>query len=356
MVFFIYRSVYEGPSGKLVRHFPDATVLDWFRRVWDEAGSGDAYEWITRELGASVYGLSTIFETGLPAPRSTAELHRLLEEHLDVEQELRVDEHSVRVLTDDDEVMLAYFFVEDALVAAEPERWAYLLHDGWKLPDVPPGFSDDRSFTSPVTTWTATPAPPGGEGATYAVVLTFYSTFDSMGWNMPACFPGTRLPRLAATLRETDAPIDEWSGELAVLRALVAPGEDEIGPALERCNRWPDFEQDISETYGAHQQAHEIGLRLLQGFAPARGRDPHRTIIRQSEHVAQMAIHIDDYFGYRQWFVFDDVWAAAHPDLAASLLHCGSHWDPRCHRDHGIGECTPPGRQYRPASLPGAGA
>jgi hypothetical protein len=52
MVSFIYRSVYEGPSGKLVRHFPDATVLDCFRRVWDEAGAGDAYEWVTRELGA----------------------------------------------------------------------------------------------------------------------------------------------------------------------------------------------------------------------------------------------------------------------------------------------------------------
>jgi hypothetical protein len=47
MVSFIYRSVYEGPSGKLVRHFPDATVLDWFRRVWDEAGASNRQDlWI----------------------------------------------------------------------------------------------------------------------------------------------------------------------------------------------------------------------------------------------------------------------------------------------------------------------
>ncbi|WP_432865146.1 hypothetical protein [Microbispora rosea] len=99
MVYFVYRSVYEGPSGRLVRHFPDATVLDWFRRVWDDAASQDAYKWVERELGANVYGLHTIFETGLPAPRTHGELRRILKEHLYVERTLRVDRHSVRVLT-----------------------------------------------------------------------------------------------------------------------------------------------------------------------------------------------------------------------------------------------------------------
>ena len=51
-----------------------------------------------------------------PAPQSMRELRDLLEKHLYVEQELRVDEHSVRVLTDDDEVDLAYFFVDGQLV------------------------------------------------------------------------------------------------------------------------------------------------------------------------------------------------------------------------------------------------
>lgn len=183
--------------------------------------------------------------------------------------------------------------------------------------------------------------PPAGEGATYAVVLTSYATSDSIGGNTPVCFPGVRLPRFAATLREAGATLDEWPEELVVLRALVAPGEDEIGPALKRCNRWPDFEREIAETYDAHRQAHEFALRLLEGFEPSHGRDPDRTIIRHSEHVAQMAIHIDGYFGYRQWFFFDDVWAAAYPDLAASLLDYGPHWDPRCPRDHGYGECVP---------------
>ncbi|GIH25794.1 hypothetical protein Aph01nite_41040 [Acrocarpospora phusangensis] len=333
MVFFIYRSFYEGPLSKLVRHFPDATVLDWFRRVWDDAGADDAYAWVEREFGTNVYGLHTIFESGLPAPESMPELRELLEKHLYVEQELRVDEHSVRVLTDDDEVDLAYFFVDDALVAAEPDRWAYLLHEGWELPF--DGSPAGGVFVPPQPPAALTSAPPGGEGVTYAVVLTFYASGDSIGWCPPYSFPGVRLPRLAAALRASGDSLSEWPGELLVLRALVAPGEGELRPALERCNRWPIFGEEASETFGAHAQAHETALRRVEAFEPAHGRDPERTLIRQGEHVAQMSIHIDSFFGYQQWFFFDDVWASAHPDLATSLLHYGAHWDPRCSRGHG---------------------
>lgn len=341
MVFFVYRSFYEGPLGKLVRHFPDARVLDWFRRVWDGAGAGDAYEWIERELGADVYGLNTIFETGLPAPESMRELRELLEKHLYVEQELRVDEHSVRVLTDDDEVDLAYFFVDDALVASEPDRWAYLLHEGWELPETLRTASADQVFIPPVPVEALISTPQGGEGVTYAVVLTFYASIDSIGYCPPKSFPGVRLPQLAEALRATDVRLGEWPRELLHLRALVAPDESEIRPALERCNRWPSFEEEIPETYGAHPQAHETALRLLEGFEPSSGRDPDRTLIRQGEHMAQMSIHMDDVFGYRQWFFFDDVWAAAHPDLTTSLMHYGVHWDPRCPRSHGDAEDCP---------------
>ena len=33
-------------------------------------------------------------------------------------------------------------------------------------------------------------------------------------------------------------------------------------------------------------------------------------------------------FGYQQWYLFDDMWAAAHPDLAASLLRYATSWNP----------------------------
>lgn len=44
-------------------------------------------------------------------------------------------------------------------------------------------------------------------------------------------------------------------------------------------------------------------------------------------HIAQVARHIDSFFEFDQWFLFDTRWAAAHPDLARSLLRYAAHGD-----------------------------
>jgi hypothetical protein len=43
----------------------------------------------------------------------------------DPEHNIRVDQHSVRAKTDNDEVDLAYFFVDDALLRSRPDCGAY---------------------------------------------------------------------------------------------------------------------------------------------------------------------------------------------------------------------------------------
>jgi hypothetical protein len=110
-VYFVYRTHYEGPLSRRVRRLPDAGVLDWFRRGW---GCADGRDWVTAELDGSVYGLASIFDhartEGLPRPETVDELRTLLHEHLYVEggpDYIRLDEHSLRVRTDDDVVELA---------------------------------------------------------------------------------------------------------------------------------------------------------------------------------------------------------------------------------------------------------
>ncbi|MFE0155149.1 hypothetical protein ACFWY5_48980 [Nonomuraea sp. NPDC059007] len=340
-MYFVYRSWYEGPLSKLVRHYPGLSVLDWFRRSWYEAAGEDAYEWVRREFGTDVYGLGSIFETGEPAPESMAELRRLMREHLYYEEELRVDDHSVRVLTNDDDVKLAYYFADDALVLAEPERWAYpVWEEGWRLPDTPA--DQGRTFEPPVPPIRTELSHAGQVGVTYAVILDFPDGDRSAGGLRPTVLPGVRLPELAAALRESDADPERWDEELLTLRALTAPGEERIGAALERRNRWPD--ESIPESAAArrrhlaalarpHQEAHARALRLLNGFTPEDERDPGRTLIHLGDHLAQMCVH-SGYFGHAQWFLFDDLWAAAHSDLAASLIHYAGHWDPGCARRH----------------------
>ena len=327
---FVYRSHYEGPLGRRVRRLPDATVLDWFRRGWSV---DDPRAWVEAELGGDVYGLSSIFEAAaehrLAEPQTWEQLHALLGEQLYIEGDpatnLRLDGHALRVRTDDDEVDLAYMFVDDALAAADPQRWAYPLHDEWPLPT--DAGSPKRTFATDDLPLARSTVRGDGSGCTYAVFLTFRDgcSFDNP---TPIAFSGVRLPDFADRLRR--ATVDECSGwplELQVLRTLVAPDEQDITAALDRANRWPGF--------GINAQSpapptHEAALGQTTSVEQYEfGRDPDRSLLHVDEHIAQLAMYVSEEFGYQQWFLFDDVWAASHPDLAESLLRYAAHWDPQ---------------------------
>ncbi|MFY1692705.1 hypothetical protein [Plantactinospora sp. WMMB782] len=347
-VYFCYRSHYDGPLSKHVRHLPGVRVLDWFRQGW---AVEDPEQWVEDQLGVDVYGLDSVFEEAavrqLAPPRDWRELHELLAEHLYLEGEpethLRVTEHSVRAYTDDDEVELAYFLLDDEVVAAEPERLAYLFQS-WPLPaevTVP-----DRPGAAFVPVLPARPAlpPAGGPGDSYAVLLTFYDG-ASIATTPPQVFPGVRLPGLAARLRDglaaSGEPDPDWPPELKVLAALVEPADESIEPALRRANAWPGFQQTICEPWpdlpdrtdspgdGSGGGDHDPVRARRAAFPAVRDdRHPERSMLLVSAHLAQLAMHIDEVFGYQQWFLFDDLWAASHPDLAQSLLRYASQWDP----------------------------
>jgi hypothetical protein len=319
MICFVYRCPDESVLGKHVRWLPDDTVLDWFRRGWDEAAT-DPNAWLLSELGVEVYGLDSIFEEAvereLPKPGSMRQLRKLLKRHLYVEGKVRVDELSVRALTDDDEVPLAYFFLDRRVVAAYADRLAYAVHEEWPLPADAP----EPSAAEPVTT----------------VVM---SLLGDVLWETQTAmvrFPGVRLPEFARHLREAEVD-DDWPAELTVLRSTIGP-DDDLEQALRLMNRWTawhDQELDITGLEGDHAEAHRIARSVVAGVVehemvgPFGARRPGLSRIDVAKHVAQTAYHIDDQYGYQQLFVFDDVWAANHRYLASSLLRWFSgKWDP----------------------------
>ncbi|WP_328474922.1 hypothetical protein OHA21_16530 [Actinoplanes sp. NBC_00393] len=320
MICFVYRSPCEGLLGKHVRWLPDATVLDWFRRGWTEA-SADPGAWVQAELGADVYGLDSIFEEAaqrsLPSPGSMPELRKLLQAHLYVEGAVKVDDHSVRASTDDDEVPLAYFFLDQSLVAAEPARLAYALHEQWPLPADAAEHSDDE----PVTT--------------FAVSALGDADWDTQGHVVR--LPGVRLPDLPGWLRATDVR-RAWPQELILLRAAVGPYDTDLQPALDRINRWGAWNDQYLDVAGLdadHDQAHRVVVEVMAQVAghdripgPLGRRRPADGRITVADHLAQGVLHLDDTFGYQQWFVFDDVWAARHRYLAKSLTRWfNGKWD-----------------------------
>ena len=373
---FVYRSPYEGPSPALVRRLPDRTPLAWFRRVW--AATADAgriddqlhsyrlvEEHLAAELGTDVFDLTMLFTAGRgsnpvpgldragPLPAATWEelrdlLCRCLRLEGDPDGLVQVDEHSVRVRTNDDDELpglACCFFLDDALVRAAPDRAAYLMRGDWRLPAT---IGTGRSgFEAPFPVRTLLERR-SGTGATWVVTL---DTSGELGDAPPVAFSGVRLPELARLLR-TSAPPDtragrrfryrwsSWPWQPLVLRALVAPGDRGIGAALGRYNHMAWNLGDEASVEALRRSAEEPWAaartrmaRFLRELPPDQRseeswRDPGLSRIQATRHLVQGTIHMSQHLACQRWYLFDDVWAAAHPDLAASLLRCAAGWDP----------------------------
>lgn len=186
---------------------------------------------------------------------------------------------------------------------------------------------------------------PGGTGTTYMILFTL----DGFDEPPPVALSGVRLPQLADYLQavvpeQTDRHQGHgrwpccWPYGLLALRALIAPGEQRLGPALRRYNHWePQLQTShlIELVWRSGARDHAAAHAQIQPWPPQRSsaeernrRDPARSRIRATQHLVQAAIHIDQVFGYERWYLFDDVWAATHPALASSLLRCAASWDP----------------------------
>lgn len=341
-IWFVYRSHYEGPLSKRVCRLDAPSILAWFQeKIADARGSSTPREVADADLGGSVYGFGSLLaaakEHKLAAPKSTAALRALLHKHLYVEggpENIRLDDHSLRVLTDDDEVMLAYYFFDDDALREHGERIAWLLEEDPCLVDG----DEDGAFTPPAPV--SALGPDGrGEGVTYACLFTFHDSESMPG--SAHVIRGARLPELAAHLRRVvpDAEPASWSAEaletwpieLRLLRAMIDEGESTLAPALGRCAAYPidAVAGTIAGTrlgVGPHAGARAELERAALGKAH-RG-DPSQSIVHEGEHVAVLAAHTSKHFGHQQWILFDDRWAAAYPDLAGSLLLYATDWDP----------------------------
>ncbi|MGI5153092.1 hypothetical protein ACQEVC_43105 [Plantactinospora sp. CA-294935] len=106
------------------------------------------------------------------------ELRELLDEHLWVESDdpIRLDERGLRVRTNDDEVDLAYFFLEDEAVDAHPDRLAYLVNGTWPLPSG--AAASGATFTPDLVLRVVGPPGPGSDSV-YAVRISWQHTADN---------------------------------------------------------------------------------------------------------------------------------------------------------------------------------
>jgi hypothetical protein len=335
-LWFVYRSHYEGPLSKRVVQLDAPSLLDWFQKLCQQARAAEDPNQLAKEvLGGHVYGFSSLLEAvkenALDPPKSIDELRELLDEHLYVEGEFVLDEHSLRVATDDDEVALAYFFFDDT-AAARTDRVAWLLHQEPALPDG----KSDTAFNAPVEVTAFEPAGRG-PGRTWACLFTF-TDGDSMPGTV-GVFEGVRLPALTQHLSSVTPPakpvkwskeyVDSWPLELRLLRAYSsAPLADALARAGQSTLATLASSDHNTSRLGlvdvstSAREFDELAAKLTH---PG---DPSRNIVAVGEHAALLCVHAHNAFGYQQWILFDDLWAAAHTALASSLLRYATDWDP----------------------------
>ena len=339
-VYFVYRSHYEGPSGKHVRVLDGDSVLGWFQSAWERAKvAGDIGEWLKAELACDPYGLASIFEAArdesLPPPKSDRKLKSYLEEHLYVEGEVLFKPHALQVLTNDDEIELAYFFLDDFYLVENPGRAAYLLHDDWKLPST----NGEVSFKPSIKTRKLLP-PGNGEGVTYLAFLAFYDSgglTDLDEWGGPCRIEGVRVPHLCGYL-ENASPAEDWPMELMLLRSQLRTDEPkgrQLASALGRVAHLPVLrisEGDLGKP-PCGESVEQARVRVERGVGSLKGipdHDPTKSLVGASDHIAQLCLHVGDFFGkdtHHQWIIFDDLWAGRHRDLAEGILRYAKRWD-----------------------------
>ncbi len=338
-VYFVYRSHYEGPSGKHVQKLPGDSVLDWFKSVWNDAKNApDAAAWVKSTLGGDVYGLASIFEAAreesLKPPRTDEELEESLFGHLHVEGNLLYQPHAVQVLTDDDEIELAYYFFDDHYLQEHTGQAAYLLHDDWRLPT-----SSAREFHIPDIDTKEIHPPGTGSGATFLAFLAAYdsSSLSDIDIQAPCRIDGVRLPQLGDYLRNA-MPDEKWPFELKLLRSQLpsgATGEPGLRAAIERVARLPTLEINEQSPADGGLGTVEVASAELEKILKridnrTDGFDPAKSRTSTSDHIAQMCLHIGDYFGqdlYHQWILFDDLWAGTNVELAEGVLRFAKRWD-----------------------------
>ncbi|MEO0601755.1 MAG: hypothetical protein AAF211_09975 [Myxococcota bacterium] len=380
-VTFALRAVDLGPTGTFVAHFDNETVLDWFVHHWialaaDEHESAEAH--VEYVMGTYVYGLSSlgvaIQRENLAPPRSMEELRRILTEHLYVEGEVRVEEHCIQALTDDDNSELAYFFVDDAFLAAHGDLAVYLLREDWRLPTAVAPVVE--RFAPQVESGRLGQA--GGVGTTWLCFVGGYDKMNLSSVGPPLRLDNARLSDLPAWLA-SQRPEPGWSFgfELRLLRAhLLAFRPHATGPARRLLNElranpddaaawsvyadWRASRGDVP----AHVEILDAALRECGTFDLLRlgngdwsprligsVRDAHRDgrawlasqptirerpLVATSAHLAQACLP-RGHGNYFQWICFDDVWARTHPTLAEALLRWTAEWDvltvPRCGSD-----------------------
>lgn len=229
-IHFVYRTPYQRQF-KYYRKFEETTILEWFHSFWSlkNYGIDSFHQKIDEWLGIDVYGLNryslsdAIIEEDLPEPQNFDELVNYLQEYAYVRKITISGTNLLQVLTDDDELDLAYYIFDDVFLQQYPEKTAYITQE--YLPQevkvIQPNFYEE-SYTKTILT--------KHNEELNAVYFAFFSAWGNNNlYNLPRTQNGiikiegislTNLTSFLATWQPKNS-FDYYPPELLFLRSQV---------------------------------------------------------------------------------------------------------------------------------------
>jgi len=326
---FILRSPYL-PANRSIYRLDAPSPLDWFRSVWPRLRQDADITSKTLLEAENLYGFCSfadhVREQHLAAPTTSTELQTLLSENW-YTNNVECRDGYVLVETDDDEVELAFWWVSDDVLFAKQEHFACYATDPLPTEIGSGGF--DPGFDM------ARAGHAGGVGTVFCVFVTVWDGGNLDGLPGPIEVRGLRLPGFADWLRAAPGNTtltglsSSHSGHLLELDwlALVARHNAVLDlPALLRRlaevspNRASDRWKEIRGGTLSEDELRK-GVRWLGGASAPE--------VSVQGGANSLEFRLYDGFNWHVWFLFDDLWASAHPVLARSLMRFGMPIDVR---------------------------
>ncbi len=297
------------------------------------------YEWVKAELEGPVYGLASIFrkarELRLPLPTTWQELDAHLQIHLYVEGEVRYNGETLRALTDDDELDLAYYIFESSYAKKHPEQIRYLLTDAVRITSTVTKKSK-KTFLPSVAAERILPCSDK-EGALYVCFFIYYDGCSITDQQRPFRITGLRLSGLLDYLRTANPCTDpnliseemfnlkRWPRELRLMRALITDSDTKLEELFRRADPW--FVDEFPDPVGPQGHCREVARQAIFEMKTRRGEPEKALLLHDEEHFFHFVSNQGNFWNF-QFFLFDDIWAGANPDLANSILKYCYTWDP----------------------------
>lgn len=264
-----------------MQRFGDNSILTWFQRVWNSRAKSGNDDLSERLLGQHVYGFNSLFDTieryNLPVPCDHYELARLLNKYIYAEGSVAYTPEVLQVLTDDDELELRYYFIDNSFIRSNPNRCAFLVHEGTLPSNV------SKSHTEPCT---------------YFYVHAPEQTVYSQVWDRVVA-PGVRLDNLSAAIEAYQA-LPNVKAE-SVRRDLIS--------LKFSVRSWRDALSVIAQK----------DLGRISGLANESILDCAENICQLQHHAATTSWRNGKRRLFQQIIVFDDLWAASYPELVTSI-------------------------------------